>query len=120
VRIHNWKSPEGNQHSTPVLVAEWSITAKGDNAVAVATRPGERGKSHYVTYIGGSYNGKVGGGEMLLKDGAQIVGDYFIHDQRGVPLTYPLKIAEGNEVSLSLAAGGLGVRGACTLQGYTA
>jgi hypothetical protein len=120
VRVHNWKSPEGNQHSTAVVVAEWSVTATASNGVALVRRPGEPGKSHYITYVGGSYSASVVGGEMLLKDGNALVGDYFVHDQRGVPLTFPLRMAEGNEVSLALAAGGLGVRGACTLQGYTA
>ncbi len=120
MRVQSWKSPEGTQHHTPVQEAEWSVTATGGNAVATATRPGETGRSHYVTYIGGSYSGAVTGGEMLLKDGAKIVGDYFVHDQRGIALTYPLRISEDADVSLALAAGGLGVRGACTLQGYTA
>ncbi len=120
MRIHTWKGPEGNQYSTPIFVAEWSVTANANNANAVVTKAAEPGKSHYVTYIGGSYSGAVTGGELLLRDGATTVGDYFVHDQRGIPLTFPLKMTEGNEVSLALAAGGLGVRGACTLQGYTA
>lgn len=119
MRIQSWKSPEGTQHHTLLQEAGWSVTATGDNAAAAATRPGEPGRSHYATYIGGSYSGAVTGGEMLLKDGAAVVGDYFVHDQRSIALTYPLRISEGADVSLALAAGGLGVRGACTLQGYT-
>jgi hypothetical protein len=119
MRVQSWKSPEGTQHHTPLRESEWSATATGDNAVAAVTRPGEPGKSHYITYIGGSYSGAVTGGEMLLKDGAALVGDYFVHNDRGIALTYPLRISEGVDVSLALAAGGLGVRGACTLQGYT-
>ncbi len=109
----------GPRYYLPVPVAEWSISGAGDNAPASVTRPGESGKSHYITYVGGSYSGNVVGGEMLLKDAAKVVGDYFVHNQRGVPLTYPLKISEGSAVSLSIAAGGLGVRGVVTLQGYT-
>lgn len=56
---------------------------------------------------------------MLLRDGTTLVGDYFVHDQRGIALTFPLKIGEDKDVSLELATGGLGVHGACTLQGYT-
>lgn len=120
MRIHSWKGPDGTQHDTLVVAAQWSVTATGDNATATVTRPGEPGKSHYITYVGGSYSGKVGGGEMLLKDGSLIVGDYFVHDARGIAFSYPLKATEGSSVGLSLAAGGLGVKGACTLQGYTA
>lgn len=119
MRVQFWKSPDGTQYYTPLQEAEWSVTAAGDNATATAVRPAESGKSHYITYVGGSYSGAVTGGEMLLKDGAALVGDYFVHDGRGIPLTYPLKMAEGNAASLSLAPGGLGVKGTCTLQGYT-
>jgi hypothetical protein len=119
MRVQSWKSPEGTQHHTPLQESEWSVTATGDNAAATVARPGESGRSHYVTYIGGSYSGAVTGGEMLLKDGAEVVGDYFVHDQRSIALTYPLRISEGAGASLTLAAGSLGVRGACTLQGYT-
>lgn len=120
MRIHSWRGPDGTQHDTLVVTAQWSVTATAVNATAVATRPGEPDRSHYITYVGGSYSGKVGGGEMLLKDGPSTVGDYFVHDARGISLSYPLKITQGNDVSLSLAAGGPVVKGACTLQGYTA
>lgn len=119
MRIVNWKSFDGTQHQTPLAAAEWSVTASGDNAQAVVTKAAEPGRSHYITYIGGSYSGAVTGGELLLRDGVATIGDYFVHDQRGIALTFPLKVAEGNAASLTLAAGGLGVRGACTLQGFT-
>lgn len=120
MRVHSWKGPDGTQHDSLVIGAQWSVTATADNAPATATRPGEAGRSHYVTYVDGSYSAAVTGSQMLLKDGASVVGDYFVHSARAIPLTYPLKIAEGNDASLILAAGGLGVKGATTLQGYTA
>lgn len=119
MKVANWKSFNGGQHQTPIVAADWSITATGDNVAATTTKAAEPGKSHYVTYVGGSYSGAVNGGEMLLRDGTATIGDYFVHDQRGISLNFPLRITEGNSVSLTLAAGGLGVRGACTLQGFT-
>ncbi len=109
----------GQRYSPPTRAAEWSVTATAENVTTTASVPGVAGKSHYITYIGGSYSASSTGGEMLLKEGDKIVGDYFVHGQRGVPLTFPLKIAEGQAVSLSIVAGGLAVKGACSLQGYT-
>lgn len=109
----------GDRYSPPTRAAEWSVTATGENITATASVPGVPGKSHHITYVGGSYSSTATGGEMLLKEGEKILGDYFVHGQRGVSLTFPLRIAEGQAVSLSIVAGGLAVKGACTLQGYT-
>jgi hypothetical protein len=125
--VHPWvvaplvsgQNPDGTPYHLPVPVAEWSVTATAENADVIATRPAEPGRSHYVTYVGGSYSGATSSGELKLWGSNTLLGDYFVHDVRGIPLTFPLRLVQGAEASLSLAAGGLGVRGAVTLQGYT-
>ncbi len=114
------RSPEGNIHYLPWPTADWSITAKSaDNAAVEVVRPAEPGKSHYITYLGGSYSANVTGGEMLLKQGATTVGDFFVHSSRGLPFPCPIRMAPGEAASLRILAGGLGVLGAITLQGFT-
>lgn len=97
--------------------SEWSITATADNLPATATKAGEAGKSHFVTSISGSFsvaNIKL----MTLKDGAGVIGNYHVNNQRDLVFANPLKLTAGNAAELSLAASGTATQiGAVTMSG---
>lgn len=99
-------------------VSTWSVTATATAATATSTRPAEAGRRHYVTGISGSF-GAAQIALMTLSDGATVIGNHHVHNQRSVEFPTPLEITEGNAVSLALGAGAAGVVGAVTLTGYT-
>lgn len=103
----------------PHAASTWSITATADNAAATVTRAGEAGKSHFITSISGSFSAaaiKL----LTLKDGAAIIGNFHVHNQREIVFAKPIKITAGAAAELSLAASGTAaVIGAVTMTGYT-
>jgi len=100
-------------------VSKWTETTTANNSAATATRTAESGKSHYVTSVHGSFsaaNIKL----MTLKDGATIIGNFHVHNQRDVIFDKPVRITQGNAAVVELAASGTGGEiGAVTMCGYT-
>lgn len=104
------------------LVSEWTETVAGiDNATATAMHPAPASNQcHYVTSISASFSAAVAGKLLTLKDGNTVIGNYYVHNQRDIPLPKPLRMTNGNAVSLVLAASGVGGQlGAVTLKGFT-
>jgi hypothetical protein len=96
----------------------WSLTATATAAAATVTRPAEAGRSHYVTSISGGF-GAAQIALLTLSDGATVIGNFHVHNQRTATFDKPLKITGGNAAGASLGAGAAGVVGAVTLTGYT-
>lgn len=103
----------------PHAVSTWTLTATADNAAATVTKAGEAGKSHYITGIAASFSAaavKL----LTLKDGATVIGNWFVHNTLALTFPKPIRITAGNAVELSLAASGAaGTVGAVVLMGYT-
>lgn len=99
--------------------AEWTQTATADNAMASVTRAAEVGKRHYITGISASFsaaNVKL----LELKDGAAVIGNFHVHNQRDVEFGVPIELTANSAAELSLPASGTaGVIGAVTLRGFT-
>jgi hypothetical protein len=113
------KNPDGSNFFLPEPVAEWTLTATADNAVAAVTRPAEAGRRHYVTGISGSYSAALAG-LMRLLAGVAVIGSFHAHNQRDIELAAPIELPENTAVTLDLAASGtLGQIGAVVLRGYT-
>lgn len=115
------KCTDGETYATANAHAltEWAVTTTADNAVATVTKAGESGKNHYVTSIHGSFSAaliKL----MTLKNGATVLGNYHVHNQRDVVFAKPVKITSGNAAEISLVASGTaGTIGAVVMKGYT-
>jgi len=100
--------------------AEWSITTTADNAAATVTRAAEAGKQHCILSISGSFSAAVAGKLMTLKDGATIIGNFHVHNQRDIVFERPLKLSVNSLAELSLAASGTATQiGAVTMTGFT-
>lgn len=109
-----------NQPADPDAVSTWVVTASADNAAAVATQAAVAGQSHYITSIAGSFSAANAGKLMTVEDGAGVVGNYHIHNQRELAFGKPLRLTAGNAATLRLAASGtVGQFGAVTMTGYT-
>jgi hypothetical protein len=96
----------------------WSVTATATAATATATRGAEAGRRHYVSGISGGF-GAAQIALMTLSDGAAVIQNHHVHNQRTVEFAAPVEISEGNAASLALGAGAAGVVGAATMTGYT-
>ena len=91
-----------------------------DNATAVAVRPGEEGKSHFISMIRASYSSPSTSGTLTLKVGGVPIAETTIHGDGAIQWAPALKITEGTEVSVELAPSGTaGVTGSVILSGYT-
>lgn len=120
--IASGENPDGTPYLLPPSEPRntWSITVTADNAAATVTRAAVTGQSHYVTGISGGFSAANAGKLMTLKDGAAVIGNFHVHNQRDVPITEPIKLTQGSLAELSLAASGtLGQIGAVTLTGFT-
>lgn len=113
-----------NPDGTPALgedAASWSQTVTADNAAATATKAGVAGKTHYVTSLHAGFSAAAVGKQLVLKDGADVIGTFFVHDQRDIVFPRPIAITAGNDVSAVLdASGTAGQIGAVVLTGFTA
>lgn len=125
-RVADWTNSRLNINIASVAsaadlhaVSNWTATTTADNAAATVTKAAESGKSHYITGISGSYSValiKL----MTLKDGAAVIGNFYIHNQRDIVFAKPVKITAGNAAELSLSASGTAAQiGAVTMTGYT-
>lgn len=94
-------------------------TAAANTAVTV-TKTGAPGRTHYVTGFMLGYSDGAAAGLVTLKDGPDTIGLWYISGASSVTFDVPVRIRMGNNVSLTLAAGGTGITGAVTLMGFTA
>lgn len=101
-------------------IASLSSTTTADNAAATVTiaDTAAGGQSHYVTSISASFSAAIAGKLMTLKDGATVVGNYHVHNQRDIVFASPIEIRGAAEVSLA-ASGAGGTIGAVTVSYYT-
>jgi hypothetical protein len=113
------KNPDATNFFLPEPVAEWTLTATADNAVATVTRAAEAGRRHYVTGVSGSFSAALIR-LMRLLTGAIVVGSFHVHNSRDVEFATPIEVPENTAATLDLAASGtLGQVGAVVLRGYT-
>jgi hypothetical protein len=97
----------------------WVVSASADNALAVATKAAETGKSHYITTIIASYSGTKTG-LLQLKDGNNVILEHYVVNTDVISLSSPIKITPGSAVSVELEASGtVGVVGKVNLIGFT-
>ena len=102
-----------------VAVAKWSETTTADNAAATVTHAADTNRAHYVTSVHGSFS--VANVQLMtLKDGATIIQNYHVNDQRDIIFAKPVRITHGAAVELSLAASGTGGQiGAVSMTGFS-
>jgi hypothetical protein len=102
-------------------LTSWAEEANADNLAATATKAAAgTGTRHYVTGISGSFSAAAAGKELQLKDGATVIGRWYVHDQLHVAFPVPIEISENAAAEAVLAASGsLAVLGAVTLTGFT-
>ncbi len=97
----------------------WSVTDLKTNAAATATKAAESGKSHYVTMLIASMESGAAK-KVEFKDGGTV--KFTLYAAAAFPAIHfkpPLKITQGNLVSLSIAAGAGSVDGMVTIFGFT-
>lgn len=100
--------------------ASWIVAANATNAAATATRAAPTGGiSHYVTGIAASFSASATGVMLVLNQGATEIGRWYVHDVFALVFPSPIKVDPARAVSLVLSAGGSGVVGAVTMNGYT-
>ena len=98
----------------------WVESGSADNATAVAAKPGEAGKVHYVSMVRASYSNPSTSGTLTLKIGGMPVAETTIHGDGAIYWVPALQITEGADVSVELAPSGTaGVIGSVILSGYT-
>jgi hypothetical protein len=99
----------------------WITLGKGDNVVALASKVGEAGKSHYITSVFATYTASLTSkGTLTIKDGTTIISEVDLESSRDVTFGKPIKITSGNSVSADLSASGTaGVIGKINLTGFT-
>lgn len=100
-------------------VTEWILTTSANNSAAIVAKFAVSGKNHFITGISGSFSvAKIK--LMTLKDGATVIGNFYVHNQRDIIFDKPIKISTGAAVELSLdASGTAGEIGAVVMTGYT-
>jgi hypothetical protein len=106
-----------NPHET----ANWTATASATNATATATKAAALGLTHYVTMVLLSFNTASPGTAVTatIVDGVSTLGTFYVVQSAILNFSRPLKVTNGNAVSVALAAGGVGITGQVFLAGYT-
>lgn len=95
----------------------WVAKDSQDNALAVAAKAAETGKTHVITGVFASYSATKAG-LLQIKDGTTVVAEHYIYDSGAIPLN--IKATAGNAVSAELAASGTaGTIGKVNLTGFT-
>jgi hypothetical protein len=115
----------GDGHPLPVISrpegAGWAEDATADNAIATATRAAVVDQRHYITGASGSFSAAAAGRLLEILEGANVIWSGYVHDQRDISFSVPIRGAAGGAVSARLAASGsIGVIGAVALTGFTA
>jgi hypothetical protein len=89
---------------TPEKVT-FTLSGSADNAVVSDSQVGEAGKAHYLTTISAGYTAAAIG-LVTIKDGLTVIGEYPIHNADVIQLPTPVKVTDGNNVSIELSASG--------------
>lgn len=103
--------------------SDWKLTTTATAATATVTQAAPpSGQVNYVTGISASVGAAVQALGLLvtLRDGATIIGNFHVNDQGPtMAREYASPVRCHGAVELQLAAGGAGVVGAVTLDGFT-
>lgn len=98
---------------------DWGTYALGsDNAEVEVNQAAVSGQEHYITSITASYD-EAAVGLLTLEDGDGVTQLLGVHVFSHVEITFPHPIRITAEAVLTLAAGGAGVAGAVSMQGYS-
>lgn len=100
-------------------VDTWNENAKTALATAgTVTRTGEASKRHEITSIFVGYDASQIG-ELTIDDGATTICTLPIHDTENISFDDPIEASEGNDLSVTISAGGTGVTGYINVFGIT-
>lgn len=101
--------------------SDWTHDDTQANATATATRAApEKGLSHYVTHVAGSYDATRSGKTLILKEGSTELLRWHVYDALTIEFASPIKIAAGTAANLELEASGAGATsGTASMAGYT-
>jgi len=116
--IKKYRDMGDNTHAEVVAlgaVADSSsdVHAPAANTAAVVTYTGAAGSSHVIAGIAWSYDGAPTGGNLLVEDDSDTVLslDVTAAGPGFIPFSVPKRATAGNDLVVTLAAGGAGVTG---------
>ena len=91
------------------------------NAAVTVTHAAVAGRRHIITKVDASYSSSTVSAELTVSQGATVIGRKYIHGAGAIDFGVDgLYNPDANEaVSATLAAGGSGVTGDLTLQGFS-
>ncbi len=99
--------------------AEWTVVATADNAIASVSKAAVTGKAHYITAVHASFSAAAI--KLLIWSDGTTERRMYVHNQRDIAFSEPVKVDDATAFVGSLAASGTGaVIGALTVHGYTA
>lgn len=100
---------------------QWIEDTTADNAAATVTHAAETDRIHFVTSIHASFDtAQTAAKALTLSDTAGTLATWYVYDNLDISFDAPIKIAQGDQAQLSLAASGTGGQnGAVVLMGYT-
>lgn len=102
--------------------AEWTVRASAVNAAANAQKAAEGGSHLVVASVHGSFSAAAIALMQIVEDPGglnTLKWAGYVHNQRDVIFTRPLKIVAGKAVKCELSAGGVGITGESVITGYT-
>jgi len=82
-------------------IADWTEQSMVQCGPAHITKAGVEGQSHYVCGISASFDREMVG-LLTLKDGAKIKGTWFVHSQRDIDFSRPMKYEVDCGIELTL------------------
>lgn len=105
-----------NEHE----VSTWTETANATNATATATHAAALGFTHYLTMALVSFSAAPAAPVLMtILDGASTLGGFYVTQSQVFTFPRPLRMTNGNAVSVALPTGGAVVVGRVMIAGYT-
>lgn len=99
----------------------WVAAAEATGQEAVAAKGADvYGRDFYITQILASYSGAAVG-LLMVKNDTTTVAEFYVHNAAAIAFPMPLRVhvAQGKQLSVTLASGGAGVTGKVVVVGYT-